>query len=62
LRGWGACAGQKKETRFIRLLAKQTTDAVVAEVSSRDEGVVEQTNPTPLQLKALMDKHPELGT
>jgi len=51
-------AGQKKETRFIRLLAQHTIDTVVAEVSGRDEGVVEQTTPTPLQLKILLEKHP----
>ena len=54
------CTGQRKETRFIRLLAKQTIDEAVAAVPKRADGIVEENNPK--QIMTLLEKHPKLSS
>ena len=54
------CTGQKKETRFIRLLAKQTIDEAVAGWPRRADGVVEDNNYR--QITTLLEKHPKLSS
>jgi hypothetical protein len=54
-------AGQKKETRFIRLLAKRTIETVVAEVATRGDSVMKEQN-DPSQLMTLLKEHPDLNS